>query len=102
MSSGSDWSDRMRRLAARAPNLDIFSDKLVLCDSVGWQITHNGRLLLASLEVPMPETPDLKLSNEPDPEIAVRRQVQIALRLVVDNTRASKSYRGPDETRQSA
>lgn len=28
MSSGSDWTDRMRRLAARAPKLDIFPTRL--------------------------------------------------------------------------
>jgi hypothetical protein len=39
MSSGSDWSDRMRRLAVRAPKLDIFSDELVVRNKNGWQIS---------------------------------------------------------------
>jgi hypothetical protein len=39
MSSGSDWSDRMRRLSARAPKLAIFADALVLRDDRGWCIT---------------------------------------------------------------
>ena len=41
--SGSDWIDRLRRLAARAPGLDIFGQRLVLRDSSGWQITPAGR-----------------------------------------------------------
>ena len=48
--SGSDWTDRLRRLAARAPGLDIFSQKLVLRDSSGWQITPEGRAFLDRLE----------------------------------------------------
>jgi hypothetical protein len=39
ISSGSDWTDRMKRLAARAPDLDIFSQSFVLRDNAGWQIT---------------------------------------------------------------
>jgi hypothetical protein len=35
MSSGSDWTDRMRRLAARAPKLEIFADAFVLRDDRG-------------------------------------------------------------------
>ena len=30
ITSGSDWTDRMKRLAARAPDLDIFSQSFVL------------------------------------------------------------------------
>ena len=48
--SGSDWIDRLRRLAARAPGLDIFGQRLVLRDSSGWQITPEGRTFLNLLE----------------------------------------------------
>ena len=48
--SGSDWTDRLKRLAARAPGLDIFGQKLVLRDSSGWQITPEGRAFLDWLE----------------------------------------------------
>ena len=48
--SGSDWTDRLRRLAARAPRLDIFGQRLVLRDSSGWQITPEGRAFLDWLE----------------------------------------------------
>ncbi|WP_082077521.1 hypothetical protein [Bradyrhizobium sp. LTSPM299] len=104
MSSGSDWTDRMRRLAARAPKLDIFSSALVLRDNGGWQITENGRQLLASLEAPLPTVlvreqssgSDVAVTTAPGP---VQSPV---LRLVVDNTRSPQSDRGPDETRRSA
>ena len=54
MSSGIDWTDRTKRMAARAPDLNIFSQSLVLRDSQGWQITVAGRAVLASLEGPLP------------------------------------------------
>ena len=54
MSSGSDWTDRMRRLAARAPKLEIFTDTFVLRDDRGWAITDSGRRFLAFLEAPTP------------------------------------------------
>jgi hypothetical protein len=47
---GSDWTDRLRRLAARAPGLDIFGQRLILRDSSGWQITPEGRAFLDWLE----------------------------------------------------
>ena len=48
--SGSDWTDRLRRLAARAPGLDIFGQRLILRDSSGWQITPEGKAFLDWLE----------------------------------------------------
>ena len=48
--SGADWTDRLRRLAARAPGLDIFGQKLILRDSAGWQISPEGRAFLYWLE----------------------------------------------------
>ena len=54
ISSGPDWTDRTKRLAARAPGLDIFSQALVLRDDTGWQITVAGRAFLASVETPIP------------------------------------------------
>ena len=73
--SGSDWTDRLRRLAARAPGLDIFGQRLVLRDSSGWQITPEGRTFLNLLETgassanvslaepspPLPQQPPLLL-----------------------------------------
>src|SRR6476660_4715541 len=56
MSSGPEWTNRTKRLAAHAPDLDIFGNAFVLRDDNGWQITDLGRRFLASLEVPIPAT----------------------------------------------
>ena len=48
--SGPDWTDRTKRLSARAPGLDIFSQSLIVRDTQGWQITEAGRALLAAIE----------------------------------------------------
>jgi hypothetical protein len=45
----------MKRLAARAPELDIFSSGYVLREPSGWQITAKGREFLISLEAPLAE-----------------------------------------------
>nr|WP_249808790.1 hypothetical protein [Bradyrhizobium sp. 166] len=48
--SGRDWADRTKRLAARVPDLDIFSNGLVERISSGWQITAKGRAVLEFME----------------------------------------------------
>jgi hypothetical protein len=104
MSSGSDWTDRMRRFAARAPKLEIFADGFVLRDDRGWRITDSGRQLLASLEAPTPAHAEEneQPSGPSVTVVAVPSEAQPTLRLVVDNTRTSQPDLGPDETRRSA
>jgi hypothetical protein len=104
ISSGSDWSNRTKRLAARAPKLDIFGDAFVLRDDMGWQITDIGRQFLASLEAPIPVTSDHEKKPGADAAIAATRTPVVPLlRVVVDNTEApSHRDRGPDQTRRSA
>ena len=48
--SGRDWSDRTKRLTARVPDLDIFSQHLVERIDGGWRITDKGRLVLDAME----------------------------------------------------
>ena len=48
--SGRDWADRTKRLAARVPGLDIFSQGLVVRESGGWKITSDGRAVLEFME----------------------------------------------------
>jgi hypothetical protein len=48
--SGRDWADRTRRLAARVPDLDIWSQGLVERISGGWKITSKGRAALEFME----------------------------------------------------
>ena len=52
VSSGPDWTDRMKRLAALAPGLNIFQSRFVFVDRANWQITDAGRAFLISLETP--------------------------------------------------
>jgi hypothetical protein len=72
ISSGTDWTDRTKRLAARAPGLDIFSQSFVLRDEAGWLITDAGRAFLASLETPKSageEQPEGLVTPVPSPEL---------------------------------
>ncbi|WP_027571491.1 hypothetical protein [Bradyrhizobium sp. WSM1743] len=48
--SGRDWADRTRRLAAGVPDLDIWSQGLVERVSGGWRITDKGRAVLEMME----------------------------------------------------
>jgi hypothetical protein len=50
MSSGRDWTNRMKRLASLVPDLDIFSRSFVERDDSGWQITDRGLRFLTLLE----------------------------------------------------
>ena len=48
--SGRDWSDRTRRLAAHLPGLSIFSMGLVERHPYGWQLTDKGQSALQFME----------------------------------------------------
>jgi len=104
MSSGSDWTNRTKRLAARAPKLDIFGDAFVLRDDRGWQITDIGRQFLASLEAPIATTSDQEQQPDADATVATMppQPVLPPLRLVVDNTPTSRRSRGAGRTLRSA
>ena len=59
----------MKRLAARAPDLDIFSQSFVLRDDAGWEITDAGRAFLASVEMPI----QMRVDNGQRLEVAATR-----------------------------
>jgi hypothetical protein len=44
----------MKRLAARAPGLDIFTSGYVIREAGGWRITEAGRDFIISIEAPPP------------------------------------------------
>ncbi|WP_076858308.1 hypothetical protein [Bradyrhizobium mercantei] len=48
--SGRDWADRTKRLASRLPDLDIFSQGLIVRMNGGWRITDKGRAVLELME----------------------------------------------------
>ena len=74
ISSGPDWTDRTKRIAARTPELDIFSQGMVLRSSGGWQITDAGRAFLIESEVLISSQP-----QEPLPEAVEARAPPAAL-----------------------
>ncbi|MBM7486737.1 hypothetical protein ACVWWI_000147 [Bradyrhizobium sp. USDA 3686] len=53
--SGPDWAERTRRLAARVADLDIFSQALIERLEGGWRITDKGRSVLEFMEAKRPE-----------------------------------------------
>ena len=84
MSSGPDWSNRTKLLAARVPELNIFGDSFVVRDDEGWQITDTGRAFLHLLENPIQQGSVSEQRKDADCLVQVK---QPALRLVVDNSR---------------
>lgn len=61
--SGRDWAERTKRLAAGVPNLDIFSQKLVERINGGWRITEMGRAVLEIMEA-RPVAAEVPLETE--------------------------------------
>jgi hypothetical protein len=100
ISSGTDWTNRTKRLAARAPKLDIFADLFVLRHDTGWQITESGRQFLASLEAPLfigsAQAPETAPTKDPRPP------AQPPLRLVVNNDKQPSDGREAGPSRRSA
>jgi cold shock CspA family protein len=93
ISSGSDWTNRTKRLAARAPKLDIFSDSLVVRDEAGWQITDIGRQFLASLEAPITVTSG---QEQAPTTVMAPPPAMPPLRLIVNNSRRPRSGRAAE------
>jgi hypothetical protein len=102
MSCGSEWTDRIKRLAAGGAQLDIFGSAYVLRDERGWRITDSGRQFLDSLEAPFTVTYGQKPQSEADVAAAstLPAPIQPPLRLVVDNTRTIPAEF--DQTRRTA
>ncbi|WGD54145.1 hypothetical protein QA641_09745 [Bradyrhizobium sp. CB1650] len=89
-SSGRDWAERTKRLGARVPDLDIFSQALVERLNGGWRITQKGRAVLEFIEArpcdpepvaeeapstrPGPATPALRLLAQRGRRRRERRQ----------------------------
>lgn len=65
ISSGPEWTDRTKRMAGRAPDLEIFGQALVIRERGGWQITAEGRKLLVSIEAPRVVEEEQPLPIEP-------------------------------------
>ena len=68
VSSGAEWSARIKRLASRAPGIDVFGSGYVRRGDDGWEITAEGREFLARLEAVTQD--NLPQAIEPEPEDA--------------------------------
>ncbi|WP_271565575.1 hypothetical protein [Bradyrhizobium sp. CCBAU 11386] len=74
--SGPEWTARMKRLAERAPDLNIFGQKLVARESGQWIITEKGRAFLGSLEqMAMPTTQERALEGSREKPLASKLPV---------------------------
>ena len=102
ISSGTDWTNRTKRMAARAPKLDIFADLLVLRDNNGWHITEGGRQFLASLEAPLPIATEPVQAPQADTTKQPRSPALPRLRLVVNNDKQPPDGREEGPSRRSA
>ncbi|MCP3477942.1 hypothetical protein NLM33_48630 (plasmid) [Bradyrhizobium sp. CCGUVB1N3] len=81
--SGRDWAERTKRLAARVPDLDIFSQGLIERMNGGWRVTDKGRAVLEIMEArPAPaqatEPPDVRAIEEPIPATTLSPMPSIA------------------------
>jgi len=87
--SGPEWTQRLKRLSARVPDIDIFGQRLVVRDAAGWQLTEAGSRLLAALELPAAAA-----SPQPQPQIA-RPEAPLPerLRFTARNAPRKKSHR---------
>jgi hypothetical protein len=68
--SGRDWTDRMKRMAACVPALDLFGQQLVVRSNAGWQITDAGRTVLLTAEEQSRTIPDTRSIDPAIPEPA--------------------------------
>src|SRR3954471_12086932 len=82
-----EWTIRMKRLSALAPDLDIFGSCYVVRDDGGWQLTEAGQAFLAVIEKPGSATVNREfapieviIAPAPTP-----RRSPPLLRLVADN-----------------
>ena len=92
--SGREWADRTRRLAARVPDLDIFSHGLVERTSGGWKITSEGRAVVEFMEArpAAPEPIQAPLVEEAPAAIVAATQVP-PLRQPVDRAKRRRERR---------
>jgi hypothetical protein len=95
-----EWTARMKRLSALAPDLDIFGSSYVLRDDAGWQLTEAGHAFLAAIERPASAaTHDQEITLEVIVAPAPVGQASAPhLRLVADNRRGRRGARAKDRT----
>lgn len=95
MSSGRDWTDRMKRLAERAPDLNIFSAGFVFRDTLGWEITEEGRQFLSALEKAVADQSERPRStiDPPSSEVTAQPVMDAAKSLIPPHSHRQRSRR---------
>lgn len=92
-----EWTARIKRLSALAPDLDIFGSRYVLRDDAGWQLTEAGHAFLAATERPASATRDQEIEAIVAPTPVCQSSAPL-LRLVADNRRGRRRARAKDRT----
>jgi hypothetical protein len=90
--SGREWTARMKRLAARVPDLDVFCQALVVRDAHGWQLTTAGFELLHRIETEPAVASEPVAAEVPDVKIAADRP-RAPLVLIGRKTRRRRTAR---------
>jgi hypothetical protein len=85
----------MRRLAARAPDLEIFGQGLVLRDAMAWQLTEAGRALLIAIEKPAVEVLQQATENGPPVEPPHGRSDGCRRHIPIGSAREPDSWASP-------
>ncbi|MGY2931937.1 hypothetical protein ACVWZ6_001539 [Bradyrhizobium sp. GM6.1] len=92
--SGRDWADRIKRLAAQVPDLDIFSQGLVERISGGWKITAKGRAVLEFMEArPEASAPAQQAAADEAPKLASETATVPPLRQPADRAKRRREAR---------
>lgn len=92
--SGRDWADRTKRLAAQVPDLDIFSHGLVERISSGWQITAKGRAVLEFMEGRPAATEPIQAPLVEEAPAAIVAATQVpSLRQPTDRAKRRRDHR---------
>jgi hypothetical protein len=91
--AGHDRSERLKRLADRAPSLDIFTQGFVIRDTAGWQLTDAGQMMLRRLEDPVQGIASPILTIAAAPAKAVDARPPVVLKLVGLHDRSRRRCR---------
>jgi hypothetical protein len=92
--SGRDWADRTKRLAAQVPDLDIFSQGLVERISGGWKITAKGRAVLGFMEArPEASEPAQQAAADEAPQLVSETAPVPPLRQPADRAKRRRERR---------
>jgi hypothetical protein len=88
-----EWTARMKRFSALAPDLDIFGSQFVLRDDAGWQLTEAGHAFLSAIEKPARAAHEQITSPEIIVMMCAPARQSPPLRLVASNRSGGRGTR---------